>query len=55
MSLCRHYGGTTAGFYAWRGHGESLHAKQDRVLSKEIARCSYSITNGMAVRASIAC
>jgi len=38
VSLCRRYGVTTAGFYAWRGRGESLHAKQDRVLSKEIAR-----------------
>ena len=38
MSLCRRYGVTTAGFYAWRGRAESLHAKQDRVLSKEIAR-----------------
>ena len=38
VSLCRRYGVTPAGFYAWRGRGESLHAKQDRVLSKEIAR-----------------
>ena len=29
---------TAAGFYAWRGREESAHAKQNRVLSKEIVR-----------------
>ncbi len=38
MSLCRRYGVTTAGFYAWRGRSESRHAEQDRELSQEIAR-----------------
>ena len=37
-ALCRRYLVTTAGFYAWRRRGESDHAKQDRVLSKEIER-----------------
>ena len=29
---------TAAGFYAWRGREESAHAKQNRVLSKEVVR-----------------
>jgi putative transposase len=29
---------TTAGFYAWRRRGESAHAKQDRLLTREIER-----------------
>jgi len=29
---------TTAGFYAWRRRGESAHAEQDRLLTKEIER-----------------
>lgn len=29
---------TAAGFYAWRGREDSAHAKQNRVLSKEIVR-----------------
>ena len=29
---------TTGGFYAWLGREESAHAKQDRLLSKEIMR-----------------
>jgi hypothetical protein len=36
-SLCRRYGVTAAGFYAWRRRGESAHAKQDRILSGQIA------------------
>jgi hypothetical protein len=37
-SLCRRYGVTAGGFYAWRRRGESTHAEQDRVLSAEIMR-----------------
>jgi len=29
---------TTAGLYAWRRRGESVHAEQDRLLTKEIER-----------------
>ena len=29
---------TTAGFYAWRRRGESAHAGQDRLLTREIER-----------------
>jgi len=29
---------TTAGFYAWRRRGESAHAEQDRLLTREIER-----------------
>ena len=36
-SLCRRYGVTAAGFYAWRRRGVSAHAEQDRVLSQQIA------------------
>jgi len=36
--LCRRYGVTAGGFYAWRRRGESTHAEQDRVLSMEIIR-----------------
>jgi len=36
--LCRRYGVTAAGFYAWLRRGESAHAEQDRVLGKEIGR-----------------
>ncbi len=36
--MCRRYGVTAAGFYAWRRRGESTHAEQDRVLSMEIMR-----------------
>jgi transposase-like protein len=37
-SLCRRYGVTPAGFYAWRCRGESVHAEQDRRLATEIDR-----------------
>jgi putative transposase len=37
-SLCRCYGVSAAGFYAWQRRGESTHAGQDRILSTEIAR-----------------
>jgi putative transposase len=36
-SLCRRYGVTAGGFYAWRRRGESAHAEQDRALSARIA------------------
>jgi len=36
--LCRRYGVTPAGFYAWRHRGESVHAEQDRLLATEIDR-----------------
>jgi putative transposase len=36
-SLCRRYGVIGAGFYAWRRRGESARAKQDRILSEQIA------------------
>jgi putative transposase len=35
-SLCRRYGVTSAGFYAWRRRGRSAHAEQDRILAKEV-------------------
>ena len=35
-SLCRRYGVSAAGFYAWRRRGASTHAQQDRLLSTEI-------------------
>lgn len=38
MSLCRRYRVTASGFYAWLRRGESAHAKQNRVLSREITR-----------------
>lgn len=38
VSLCRRYGVTTAGFYAWRRRGESRHAQRDRVLTAAIGR-----------------
>ena len=38
MSLCRRYRVTAAGFYAWLRRGDSVHAKQNRVLSAEITR-----------------
>ena len=37
-SLCRRYRVTTGGFYAWLGRAESRHAKQDRLLTREIVR-----------------
>jgi putative transposase len=37
-SLCRRYGVTAAGFYAWRRRGRSAHAEQDRRLAAEITR-----------------
>jgi putative transposase len=37
-SLCRRYRVTTGGFYAWLSRAESGHAKQDRLLTKEIMR-----------------
>ena len=37
-ALCRRYLVTAAGFYAWLGRQESAHAKQNRVLTKEITR-----------------
>lgn len=36
--MCRRYGVTAGGFYAWRRRGESTHAEQDQVLSTEIMR-----------------
>jgi putative transposase len=36
-SLCRRYGVSPAGFYAWRRRGASAHAEQDRILSAEIS------------------
>jgi putative transposase len=35
-ALCRRYGVSAAGFYAWRRRGERTHAGQDRILSTEI-------------------
>jgi putative transposase len=35
-SLCRRYGVSPAGFYAWQRRGESTHAQQDRMLSTAI-------------------
>jgi transposase-like protein len=35
-SLCRRYGVSAAGFYAWRRRGESTHAGQDRLLATAI-------------------
>ncbi len=35
-SLCRRYGVSPAGFYAWQRRGESPRAQQDRILSTEI-------------------
>jgi transposase InsO family protein len=37
-SLCRRYGVSPAGFYAWQRRDESTHAQQDRLLSTEITR-----------------
>ena len=37
-SLCRRYGVTTAGYYAWRRRPESAHAEQDRQLLTRITR-----------------
>ena len=37
-ALCRQLDVTRAGFYAWRRRGESAHAKQDRIVTREIAR-----------------
>jgi putative transposase len=35
-SLCRRYGVSPAGFYAWQRRGESTHAQQDRILAAQI-------------------
>jgi putative transposase len=35
-ALCRRYGVSPAGFYAWQRRGDSMHAQQDRRLSTEI-------------------
>jgi putative transposase len=35
-ALCRRYGVTPGGFYAWRRRGVSAHAEQDRRLSEQI-------------------
>ena len=35
-ALCRRYGVSAAGFYAWQRRGESPHAAQDRLLSRTI-------------------
>lgn len=35
-ALCRRYGVSAAGFYAWQRRGESTHAAQDRILSSQI-------------------
>ena len=37
-ALCRRYGVSAAGFYAWRRRSASAHADQDRRLSTEITR-----------------
>jgi putative transposase len=37
-SLCRRYGVSGAGFYAWRRRRASAHAEQDRILSTTITR-----------------
>ncbi len=37
-ALCRRYGVTRAGFYAWCQRGVSAHAEQDRLLRAEIVR-----------------
>ena len=31
-ALCRRYGVSAAGFYAWQRRGESRHTAQDRIL-----------------------
>lgn len=36
--LCRRYGVTPAGYYAWRVRPTSAHAEQDRTLTKAITR-----------------
>ena len=36
--LCRYYGVTRGGFYAWRDRAASAHAEQDRCLLEEITR-----------------
>ena len=36
--LCRRYGVTRAGYYAWRRRPLSAHTQQDRTLLTEIAR-----------------
>jgi putative transposase len=35
-ALCRRYGVSAAGFYAWRRRRPSAHAEQDRILATEI-------------------
>jgi putative transposase len=35
-ALCRRYGVSAAGFYAWQRRGESTHAEQDRILLQRI-------------------
>jgi transposase InsO family protein len=35
-SLCRRYGVSAAGFYAWQRRSESTHAAQDRILATKI-------------------
>jgi putative transposase len=39
--LCRRYGVTRAGYYAWRRRAESAHAAQDRQLSTMIHRLFF--------------
>ena len=36
--MCRLYGVTRAGYYAWKGRGESARAKADRRLWVHISR-----------------
>ena len=37
-ALCQRLDVTRAGFYAWRRRGESAHAKQDRIVTREVTR-----------------
>lgn len=41
-TLCRRYGVTPAGFYAWRRRGISRHAEQDRSLTLEIEKVFFA-------------
>lgn len=44
-ALCRRYGVSPAGFYAWQRRRESPHAQQDRLLSTTVDGC-YSLHSG---------
>jgi putative transposase len=43
--MCRLYGVTRAGYYAWKGRGESAHAKADGRLWVHIER-TYQASGG---------